>query len=116
MFTSCPRGDTSGLSGPISLEGLGDDGTRLESGTRQLVITSLPEAIEFVEELEEREQRVGLDSSDLTVLDNDLGGVIKINHRARKDGYTSAGLYGPSAAWIAGSEVAPREFETSIAL
>jgi hypothetical protein len=109
-------GNTRGLSEPISLEGIGDEWTRLESGGRQVVSTTLPEAIEFVKELENREQRAGLDLPDQTVLDDDLGGVIKINKRARKDGYTGADPYGPSAARITGSNVAPMEFSTSIAM
>jgi hypothetical protein len=60
-------GSTVGLSEPISFERLGHDVTRRKSGSWQVVTTSLREAIEFVRE---------------------LGGVIQINNRARKDDYT----------------------------
>lgn len=102
-------GDTSRLSRPICLEGLEDDATRFESGSWQVVTTSLPEAIDFVRKLEKKERQAGPDSPDLTMLDSELGGIIQINS-ARKDGCTGADLYRPSAAWFTGFNVASREF------
>jgi len=69
-----------------------------------------------VRNLKNREQQAGLHSPDLTTLDNKLGGVTQINAIARNGGYTGADLCGSSAAWMAGSNVGPGKFWTSIAL
>jgi hypothetical protein len=71
---------------------------------------SLLEAIEFVRNLENREQQAGLHSPDLTALDNKLGGVTQINTMARKSGYTVADFCGSPAARIPGSNVRPKKF------
>jgi hypothetical protein len=69
-------GNTSRFSRPVCLKGLEDDATRFESGSWQVVATSLPKAIDLVRKLEKREQQAGPDSPDLTMLDNELGGII----------------------------------------
>jgi len=65
---------TSGLSDPISPNGIENEGTRSKIRGGNVVTTTLPAATKFVMELEMREQRPCLEGRDLTVLDNDLGG------------------------------------------
>jgi hypothetical protein len=95
---------TSGLSEPISLKGFEDEGTRGEISGRNVVTTTLPAAIEFVMELDKREQRACLDGRDLTVLDNFLGGISACNKYAQRRGYTGEEIQGPSTSWVPVSE------------
>ena len=55
-------------------------------------------------ELEKREQRPCLDGRNLTVLDNDLGGIVASNKYAQGLGYTGEELQGPSTSWASVSE------------
>jgi hypothetical protein len=86
---------------------------RARAGRRQ---NKLTRGKRICEKSKNREQQANLHSPDLTTLDNKLGGVTQVNTTAHNSGHTGADPCGSSAAWIAGSNVGPGKFWTSIAL